>query len=258
MKFFDTHIHLDATEFDTDRELVWQRAQRSGVNFGVNVGAFPERWEKIRAISQQLPGIIPGIGLHPMVTGEIDETSLHQMQQLLQQHHFMIIGEMGLDSLYSHCPIATQEKYFRAQLAFSLQFDLPIALHIRKLHQRVLDILAEFGRKEWSGIAHCFSGSLEQAQAFIKRGFFISLAGPVTNPNARKLKRTAAALPLDRLVVETDSPDLPPRHLNASRNEPAFVIEVVKALAKIRSEPLEKVAEQVYRNACHLFNLDRT
>jgi TatD DNase family protein len=148
-----------------------------------------------------------------------------------------------------------QEKFFRAQVAISLQYNLPVALHIRKQHQSVLNILDEFGRKEWSGIAHCFSGNLEQAQAFIKRGFFISLAGPLTNPNARRLKRMAGELPIGRLVVETDSPDLPPRQLDTARNEPAFVIEVVKALAEIRNEPFEKVAGQIFQNACNLLNL---
>lgn len=256
MKFFDTHIHLDATEYDPDRDLVWQRAKSAGVVYAINVGAFPERWEKILTISQQLNGIIPGIGIHPMMTGEINENSLNLMQQLLYQKQFMIIGEIGLDSFYSHCPLNRQEKFFRAQLSLSLKFNLPIALHIRKQHQPVLNILDEFGRKEWSGIAHCFSGSLEQAQAFMKRGFLISLAGPLTNPNARRLKQIAGELPIERLVVETDSPDLPPRTLQTVRNEPVFVIEVIKALADIRKESFEKIAEQVFRNACNLMRLD--
>jgi TatD DNase family protein len=255
MKFFDTHIHLDAGEFDSDRDIVWQRARQAGVVYAINVGVFPEHWEKILTLSEQWTGIIPGIGIHPMVTNLADENLLDRIQRLLEQRRFRIIGETGLDSLYLNCPLNLQEKFFRAQVAFSLQFNLPIALHIRKQHQPVLNILDEFGRQEWVGIAHCFSGNLEQAKAFIKRGFLISLAGPLTNPNARRLKRMAGELPLDRLVVETDSPDLPPRQFNSTRNEPAFVIEVVKALAEIRNEPFEKVANQVFQNACNLFNL---
>ncbi|MBN2089585.1 TatD family hydrolase [candidate division KSB1 bacterium] len=256
MEFFDTHIHLDATEFDSDRDIVWQRAKKAGVVKAINVGVFPDRWKKISGLADEYAGIMPGIGIHPMVTNAVDETSLEQMQKLLKSGRFKMIGEIGLDSLYDDCPLAVQEKFFRSQLTMSLQFNLPIALHIRKQHQQVLRILDDFGRKEWAGIAHCFSGSLEQAQEFIKRGFLISLAGPLTNPDARRLQRVARELPIQRLVVETDSPDLPPRYLKTRRNEPAFVIEVVKALAEIRNEAIAKVAEKIFQNACNLFELD--
>ncbi len=258
MNFFDTHIHLDATEFDSDRDAVWQRAKDAGVVKAINVGVFPERWEKILSMATLYVGIIPGIGIHPMITGTVETLNLDKMQQLLQKHRFRIIGEIGLDSFYVDCPTDRQEKFFRAQLEMSVQFNLPVALHIRKQHQRVLKILDEFGRKEWGGIAHGFSGSLEEAYAFIKRGFLVSFAGPLTNPNSRKLQRIATELPLDRLVVETDSPDLPPRHLPTTRNEPAFVIEVVKALAEVRQEPFNLVAEQIFRNACNLFKGDES
>jgi TatD DNase family protein len=191
-----------------------------------------------------------------MSTARIQSGHLEQMQTLLQTRHFSVLGEIGLDATYPDCPLERQEELFRQQLAWSLQYNLPVCLHIRRLHSRVLRIFDDFRIKEWRGIAHCFSGSFEQAIEFVRRGFLISLAGPLTNPNAKNLQRIARELPLDRLVVETDSPDLPPRHLQVKRNEPALVVEIVRALAHIRQQPLSLVADAVFQNAVKLIGVD--
>ncbi|MCI0513293.1 TatD family hydrolase [candidate division KSB1 bacterium] len=256
MHFVDTHIHLDADAFRLDWELVWQRAVMSGVMYALNVAVGPESWERILRLSDKLLSVLPGIGIHPMATARIQASHLEQMQRLLQTRHFSVLGEIGLDAAYLDCPLERQEELFRQQLAWSLQYHLPVSLHIRRLHSRALRILDDFQVKTWRGIAHCFSGSFEHALEFVQRGFLISLAGPLTNPNAKNLQRIARELPLDRLVVETDSPDLPPRHLEVKRNEPALVVEIVRTLAQIRQQPLSLVADAVFQNAVKLIGVD--
>jgi len=255
MFFFDTHLHLDALEFRDDYAEVWQQAQQQGVVYAANAGAYPQNWDFILELATRLDNLLPCIGIHPMVVNEVQSTDLDRMRTHLKAGRFVAIGEIGLDPVFKECPLDRQEALFRHQLELGLEFNLPLCLHIRHLHQRVIQILDSYSKQSWHGIAHCFSGSPELAVQFVQRGFLISLAGPLCNPNAKKLHRIAREIPLDRLVVETDSPDLPPRHLNVTRNEPAFVVEVVKALAEIRQQKLEVVAEAVFRNACELFGV---
>jgi len=251
---FDTHIHLDAADFRNDYRQVWERARGAGVLYAANAGGFPDSWEQILALGKQLDRFLPCIGIHPMAVNVAEKHDLKRMRQLLRNEKFYAIAEIGLDPLFKGCPLATQEFFFREQLQIALEFSLPVCLHLRKLHHAALAILDEY-QPRWQGIAHCFSGSRELADLFVQRGFLISLAGPLTNPNAHKLHRIAREIPRKDLVVETDSPDLPPRHLNVDRNEPAFVIEVVKMLAQVRSETLEQVAWEIYWNACSLFGV---
>jgi len=255
MQLFDTHIHLDAEVFADEWEAVWQRAQAAGVQFGANAGAFPPTWEKSLEMHRRFPGILPCIGIHPMVSDRFGSPELDRLQKLLATEKFVAISEIGLDPLFETCPMQKQELLFRRQLELSRQFNLPVCLHIRKAHARVLQFLDAVASGPWRGIAHCFSGSPEMAQEFINRGFLISLAGPLTNPNAKKLHRIATELPLEHLVVETDSPDLPPRNLHQIRNEPAFLREIVAKLAELRQQPVQSVAAMLFENACTLFGI---
>jgi TatD DNase family protein len=248
-------VHLEQQAFADDLPAVIERAQKAGVRFMANAATNPSSWEKIQAISTLFPEIIPCVGIHPMDTRDISESDLNRLKELAGSGQFRAISEIGLDPNYPHCPLEIQEKIFRFQLDLALQWDLPICLHIRKLHARVLTILDEYTVKQWRGIAHCFSGSTELAREFVRRGFLISIAGPATNPNARRLQRTVRDIPLKNLVVETDSPDLPPRALKTSRNEPAFVGYIAGAIARIRNEPPETVAKQLFENSCHFFGV---
>lgn len=256
MQLFDTHVHLDAEAFARDWAAVWQRAQTAGVKFGANAGAFPPTWEKSLEMQQRFSGILPCIGIHPMVVDRFGSAELDRMHKLLETGKFVAISEIGLDPVFDACPISKQEAFFRVQLEISREFNLPVCLHIRKAHSRVLQILDAIASDSWQGIAHCFSGSPEMAQEFVDRGFLISFAGPITNPNAKKLHRIAVELPLEYLVVETDSPDLPPRNLHQPRNEPAFLIEIVAKLAELRQQSVEQVAAILFHNACTLFGIE--
>lgn len=255
MQLFDTHIHLDSNEFENDWNFVWQRARKAGVKYAANAGAYPPTWETSLKFHQKFPEILPCIGIHPMVIDRFKLPELNRMQKLLKTGDFAAISEIGLDPNFKNCPMREQERLFRAQLELGLKFELPLCLHIRKVHHQVLNILDELFSGSWRGIAHCFSGSLELAQEFVKRGFLISFAGPLTNPNAKKLHRIAQKLPLENIVVESDSPDLPPRHLKQSRNEPAFIIEVVKKLSELRNQSLMHISEVIFQNACNLFGI---
>jgi TatD DNase family protein len=256
MQLFDTHTHLDAEEFAHDWEPVWQRAREAGVKYAANAGAYPPTWERSLELNRRFPEILPCIGIHPMVIDRFGVAELEKMKTLLETGAFVAISEIGLDPHFTECPLKQQEFFFRAQLELSQKFSLPVCLHIRKAHTRVLEILDEVSPTKWRGIAHCFSGSQELALEFTRRGFLISFAGPLTNPNAKKLHRMATELPLEQIVVETDSPDLPPRNLRQARNEPAFIIEVVKKLAELRQQPINFVTDTIFDNACKLFGMD--
>lgn len=255
MRLFDTHLHLDAPVFDSDWQAVWEHAGNAGVVYGANASAFPPTWELTLNYAKRIPNFLPCIGIHPMVADRGTPEILTQMKSLLSSHKIYAISEIGLDPLFPEIPMNIQEKVFRHQLDLSLEFQLPICLHIRKKHEDVLKILDEYNQNPWKGIAHCFSGSLEQAHEFIKRGFLISFAGPVTNPNAKKLHRIAVNIPIEKMVIETDSPDLPPRYLNQSRNEPAFLVEVAKALSNLRKMSLTDITGQIFQTSCHLFGV---
>ena len=159
MMLFDTHVHLEQRVFADDLPAVIERAQNAGVRFMANAATHPDSWDKIMALSARYPAILPCVGIHPMATGTISNTDLDRLEQLAGNSRVSAISEIGLDPNYTDCPLAVQENIFRFQLDLALRFELPICLHIRKLHTRVLEILDEYPVNEWRGIAHCFSSN---------------------------------------------------------------------------------------------------
>ena len=240
----DTHCHLDADEFATDREGVIQRAAQSGVS-GVLIPAVRARdFQAVRALASHASNTLPAtcytLGIHPIYTPEAKESDLISLRQsvieAMDDPRFVGIGEIGLDYFLPELDPHHQAFFFEAQLDLAKEFELPVILHVRRSQDAILKALRS--RKITGGIAHAFNGSFQQAEHFIKLNFVMGFGGAMTFPRALQIRRLAKELPFESLVLETDAPDIPPAwlsHQEHHRNEPGELPQISSVLAEIRS-----------------------
>ncbi|MDD5240434.1 MAG: TatD family hydrolase [Sulfuricella sp.] len=243
----DTHCHLNAAEFDADRDEVAARARAAGVGVIVVPGVERAGFEKVLAVCQRYPGCIPALGIHPMYVDNARPEDLTVLRERIVQHRPVAIGEIGLDFFVPGYDRERQEFYFSEQLKIAVECDLPVLLHIRRAQDTVLKFLRQFRVR--SGIAHAFNGSRQQADEFIKLGFKLGFGGAMTYDRATKLRTLAATLPLDSLVLETDAPDIPPAFIGKARNSPEYLPRIAETLAGLRGIGAEEVAETTTANA---------
>ncbi|WP_010463402.1 TatD family hydrolase [Acidovorax radicis] len=259
--WIDTHCHLDAPEFDPDRDAVRAEARAQGVAHCVIPAVERSNWATVRALAHR-HGDSYALGIHPLYTGRAHDADLELLAQELEQHRadprLVAIGEIGLDFFVPGLDAARQERFYRVQLQLARRFDLPVILHVRRSSDRLLKGLRELPVQ--GGIAHAFNGSLQQAQAFIALGFKLGFGGAMTYDRALQLRRLAAELPAEALVVETDAPDIPPHWLYATaaqraeglaqgRNAPGELPRIASALAEVRGQPREVLAGITCANA---------
>jgi len=199
--------------------------------------------------------IYAAVGFHPHSAKEMDEDSLEIIKSLAKKDKVIAIGEIGLDYHYDNSPRDIQRKWFKEQIRLAKELNMPFIVHDREAHGDILKIFKEENYKGMRGIIHCYSGSYEMAQEFIKLGFLISIAGPVTFRNASRAKEVVRKLPLDKLLIETDSPYLSPEPKRGRRNEPAYVRYVASEIAEIKNLTLDKIAETTSENFINFFNL---
>lgn len=259
----DSHAHLDFPQFDADRAAVLDRARAAGVTAIVCVGADLESSRRAVALAATQPQVYASVGVHPHDAKTLDGAALAALRELAVKPKVVAIGEIGLDFYRDLSPRDVQRRAFQAQLAWAAGLNKPVIVHDREAHDEVLTALTGWaaglagsplaGRV---GVLHSFSGDLAMAEQAIALGFFVSISGPVTYQNARRLSEVVAALPLDRLLVETDCPYLPPHPHRGRRNEPAYVRLVVERIAAIKGLPVEAVAAATSANAQRLFGLD--
>ena len=260
--WIDTHCHLDAPEFDADRDAVRQQARAQGVAHCIIPAVERSNWATVRALAHQ-QGDSYALGIHPLYTPRAQDDDLQWLGQELQAHHadprLVAIGEIGLDYFVPGLDPARQERFYRAQLQLARRFDLPVILHVRRSADKLLKGLRDLPVQ--GGIAHAFNGSLQQAQAFIALGFKLGFGGAVTFDRALQLRRLAAELPLEALVLETDAPDIPPhwRYVTAAeraagaapaRNSPAELPCIGAVVAGLRGMAPEALARACRDNAC--------
>jgi TatD DNase family protein len=256
-ELIDTHIHLDFPQFDGDRERVIERAATAGVGAMVNVGADVDSSRAAVALAEAHPQIYAAVGVHPhdakTMTGEV----LEVLRALASRPRVVAIGEIGLDFYRDLSPREKQRQVFEQQLALASEVGKPMIIHDREAHKEVMAILRRWaeGCQQPVGVLHCFSGDLAMAQEAIELGFYVSIAGPVTFPNARRLRELVRQLPLEKLLVETDCPYLTPHPHRGKRNEPAYVKLVAQEVAHIKGLTLEEVARVTSDNARALFAL---
>jgi len=251
----DTHTHLNAEQFDEDRTEAIKRAQEAGVTRIVNIGINREYIPSSIALAEQYDFIYTTVGWHPVDAIDMMPGDLEWLEELSKHEKVVAIGEIGLDYHWDKSPKDVQQRVFREQIRLARKVGLPIVIHNRDAHHDVLQILTEEKAAEVGGIMHCFSGSWETAKQCIDMNFHISFGGPVTFKNAKQPKEVLAQVPLDRLLLETDSPYLTPHPYRGKRNETAYVRLVAETAAEIRGMSLEEIAEVTTANAIRLFGL---
>lgn len=261
MSLVDTHCHLDFEAFDDDRPQVIARAAEAGVRRILNPAIDLSSCAVIMRLSEQYEGVYAAIGIHPNSTSSYSPEHLGALLGYARHVKVLAVGEIGLDYYWDKSPRPVQIAAFEAQLALAAQAALPVIIHNREAGDDVISILEHWVNtlpstlRERPGVLHSFSGSLAMAERALRAGFYLGFTGPLTYKNADETRRIAAAVPLNRLLVETDAPFLTPVPHRGKRNEPAYIPLMVERLASIRQLEIEEVAQATTTNAEQLFNL---
>lgn len=251
----DTHCHLDAAEFDADRDARVAEAKvgAGGTAPGSRVDAIVvpavERanFGAVSSVCREYGGCAPAYGIHPLYVSRAHPEDLDALRETLRRERAVAVGEIGLDRHVEPRDDEQQRWYFIEQLKIAQEFDLPVLLHVRKAIDPILKCLRDI--RVCGGIAHAFNGSREQADEFIKLGFKLGFGGAMTFEGSKRIRALAATLPLDAIVLETDAPDIPPVWKQGGRNTPADLLPIAETLAKLRSLPLAEIAAATTRNA---------
>lgn len=251
----DTHVHLNADQYDEDLQPVIDRALEAGVDRMIVVGFDEKTITRTMELIEQYDFIYGVIGWHPVDAIDFTEDNYNWIKELATHDKIVAIGEMGLDYHWDKSPKDVQKSVFRRQIALAKELKKPIVIHNREATQDVVDILKEENAAEVGGVMHSFSGSKEICDEILKLNFIISLGGPVTFKNAKQPKEVAQHVPLDKLIVETDAPYLTPHPYRGKRNEPAYVKLVAEQIAELRGISYEELAAATTQNAERLFGL---
>lgn len=252
---FDTHVHLNADQFVDDYEAVIERAHEVGVTHMVVVG-FDEKTIPLAIdIAENNEGIYAAVGWHPVDAIDFKDEYLVWLEKLAKHPKVVALGEMGLDYHWDTSPRDVQEEVFRKQIRLAKELKMPIIIHNREATSEIIRVLQEEDAKEVGGVMHCYSGSVSEIEACLEMNFYISLAGPVTFKNAHELKEVAKAIPLERLLIETDAPFLAPHPNRGKRNEPAYVKLVAEEISRLRGMTYEEICEITTKNALQFFSI---
>ena len=243
----DTHCHLDAAEFDADREAVHAAARAAGVETIVVPAVEVSAFARTRETVLRYPGCVAAYGIHPLYVMQAADNDLAALRQWLLAERPVAVGEIGLDLYVADIDPARQVHFFVEQLRLARDFDLPVLLHVRRAVDVVLKQLRRF--KVRGGIAHAFNGSRQQADEFIKLGFALGFGGAMTYDGSTRIRELARHLPLEAIVLETDAPDIPPAWLNGGRNTPAELPRIAAVLAELRELPVAELAQRTAANA---------
>jgi TatD DNase family protein len=249
----DTHCHLDVEEFAADRAAVLQRARAAGVVAQVIPAIHRAGWSFLLALCRSEPDLYPALGLHPVYLAQHDEADVEALAALVAAERPVAIGEIGLDWFVEDLDRERQQVLFERQLAIARDAGLPVILHVRRAHDAALATLRRI--RGCGGIAHAYSGSLEQARHYLDLGFRLGFGGMLTFERSTKLRRLARELPLEGIVLETDAPDLTVASHRGERNSPEYLPEVLAALAEVRGADPAEVAAVTTANACAVFGL---
>ena len=252
-ELIDSHCHLDFEAFDSDREKVVERAQKKGIRQIIIPGVKRSDWERIRTLCDGSTKLHACYGLHPYLAEEHADDDIVRLKQWLQDNHCVAVGECGLDYRVDQADRHIQMKFFRAQLDIARDVGKPVVIHSVRATEDVINTIRDYPGLR--GMIHSFSGSYEQARQLLDLGFYISMGGAITYTRASKLSTTAGKIPLNSILIETDAPDQPDAAHHDERNEPAYIINVLKTLAELRDEPVEEIAAQTTRNAQALFGI---
>lgn len=253
--YFDTHAHLDDRKYREDQDLVISRAKEAGLELIVNVGYNIASARRTVELTKKYDLIYGTVGMHPHDAKDLDGDGLRELKRLAQEPKIVAIGEIGLDYHYDHSPRDVQQRVFRRMIGLAQEVKLPIVIHDREAHEDVFRILCEEKAEEVGGIFHCYSGSWPLAKEAIEMGFYISIAGPITFHNAKKTVEVVKEVPLEWLLIETDSPYLAPVPYRGKRNEPAHVVKVAEMIAQIKGLEVEEVGRVTTANGKRAYGI---
>lgn len=253
MELIDTHCHLDVEDFAGDRDAVLARARRAGVVAQLVPAIHAAGWDFLLALCARHADLYPALGLHPVYVDRHEDHHLTELEQRIAEARPAAVGEIGLDFFLTELDPARQQQIFETQLAIARDADLPVVVHVRKAHDQTIAALRHARVK--GGIIHAFNGSLQQGQLYFDLGFRLGFGGMLTFERSSKLRRLAQALPLDAIVLETDAPDLTVASHRGQRNSPEYLPEVLEALAEVRGESRDEVAQRTTANAREVLGL---
>ena len=250
---FDTHAHYDSRQFDPDRDVVLSALPGQGVELVVNPGCDLPSSRKAIEIAERYPFVYAAVGVHPEDCGDWAEGDVDELRALAAHPKVVAIGEIGLDYYWKDNPRELQQRVFRSQLALAQELDLPVIVHDREAHGDCLDIVREFPQVR--GVFHCFSGSAEMAAELVKLGWMISFTGVLTYKNARRALEAAQAVPLERLMIETDSPYMAPVPHRGERNHSGYVGLICERLGSLKGVSPEECSRITGENGRRFFQI---
>ena len=254
MPLFDTHAHYDSGSFREDREEVLSALPAAGVELVVNPGCNLPSSRAAVDLAARFPHVYAAVGVHPEDCAGMEEADFAEIRRLCGEAKVVAVGEIGLDYHWKENPPKDfQQQVFRRQIETALELDLPVIVHDRDAHGDSLSIVREYPRLR--GVFHCFSGSVEMAVELVKRGWYLGFDGPITYKNARKAREAAEAVPMDRMVIETDSPYLSPVPLRGKRNDSRNLPYIVATLAEWKGVDVEEMERATWENGKRLFGI---
>lgn len=252
--YFDSHAHLDDRRFDGDREEILNDLKNHGVGLVMNIGCDLKSSLQSIALAEKYPFVYAAVGSHPDDAAALNEGTLAMYRQLCSHERVRAIGEIGLDYHYEDPPRAVQLPAFRRQLELAAELQMPVIVHEREAHADAMELVREFPTV--TGVFHCYSGATEQALELVRRGWYIGFTGVITFKNARKAVEVARALPLERILIETDCPYMAPEPHRGRRCDSRLVPLVARKIAEIKELPLELVETATTENAKRLFRIE--
>lgn len=253
-KFFDTHSHLNFSDFNEDREEVIKKTLENGVKIIIVSVSFEDSKKAVEIASRYERGVYASVGLHPTDKGQLEEVDWESYKKLASQPKVVAIGECGLDAFKRKAEdLERQKEIFNKQIGLALELDMPVIVHCRDTHEEILDILSVYKNPKLRGVIHFFSGSFEQARKYFDLGFLISFTGVITF--TRDYDEVIKKAPLEKIMAETDAPFVAPMPYRGQRNEPLYVKEVIKKIAEIKGISIEEAAKATTDNARRLFGI---
>ena len=251
----DSHAHLDDRRFNDDRDMLIKNFKNNNIELVINIGADLMTSVASVELADKYDTIYAAVGVHPHSAKEVNTLVMENIRELTKNKKVVAIGEIGLDFHYDNSPRDVQRKWFIEQLKLAKELDLPVVIHTREASQETYDILKNNQDGTVRGVMHSFSGSAEMANLYVDMGFYISIGGPVTFKNARVVREVAEAVPLDKLLIETDCPYLTPEPYRGKRNEPVYMKYTAEKIAEVRGISYDEVVKATNRNAKKLFNI---
>ena len=252
---FDSHAHYDDAQFDEDRMDVLSHLKDAGVAKVVNISNGWDDLLKTLELIKQVPFLYGTVGIHPCKVGELNDERMEQMRDFCSGDKIVAVGEIGLDYYWMSDPKEVQKEWFIRQLRLAKEVNLPVVIHSRDASQDTFDIMKAEHAGTTGGVIHCYSGSVEMAREYVKMGYFLGIGGVVTFKNSKTLKKVAAEIPLEHIVIETDCPYLAPTPYRGKRNSSAYLPMVVEEIARLRGISPEEVERVTYENAMRLYSI---